>query len=203
MFYGYNYAVYKFESTGDGGNAGAIQKQLYFRQAVQSMVDQPAMISKFLKGYGVPTYGPVPVLPKNDLVDSFEQSNPYPYNPSHAKELLTSHGWKVVPNGVDTCQKPGSGPSDCGAGIAKGAQLELHHDLRQRHAVAAADHAGGAVGLELHRHQDSLVGNTFPTVISNYAPPCQSGTPCTAEEGWWGGGWVYAPDYFPTGETLF
>jgi peptide/nickel transport system substrate-binding protein len=76
VLYGFNYAVEKFESTGDNGNAGAIYKQLYVRQAMQSMVDQPSMISKFLKGYGVPTYGPVPVLPKNDLVDAFEQSNP-------------------------------------------------------------------------------------------------------------------------------
>ena len=121
VLYGFNYAVLKFLSTGDNGNAGAIYKQLYFRQAMQSMEDQPSMITKFLKGYGVPTYGPVPVLPKNDLVDAFEQSNPYPYNPSHAKSLLTSHGWKVVPNGIDTCEKPGTGPSNCGAGIPKGA----------------------------------------------------------------------------------
>ena len=203
VFYGFNYAVYKFESTGDGGNAGAIQKQLYFRQALQSMVDQPAMISKFLKGYGVPTYGPVPVLPKNDLVDSFEQSNPYPYNPSHAKSLLTSHGWKVVPNGVDTCAEGGLGPERLRCGHPEGRTAELHHDLRQRHAVAAADDAGGAVGVELHRHQDVAGGQHLPTVISNYAAPCQSGQPCTNEEGWWGGGWVYAPDYYPTGETLF
>jgi peptide/nickel transport system substrate-binding protein len=203
VFYGFNYAVYKFESTGDGGNAGAIQKQLYFRQALQSMVDQPAMISKFLKGYGVPTYGPVPVLPKNDLVDSFEQSNPYPYNPSHAKSLLTSHGWKVVPNGVDTCEKAGSGPSDCGAGIPKGAQLNFTMTYAsgtqwQQQIMQVEQSAWNSIGIKT-----SLVGNTFPTVISNYGAPCQSGQPCTNEEGWWGGGWVYAPDYFPTGETLF
>ena len=78
------------------------------------------MITKFLKGYGVPTYGPVPVLPKNNLVDSYEQSNPYPYNPSHAKSLLTSHGWKVVPNGIDTCQKPGTGPERVRRGHPQG-----------------------------------------------------------------------------------
>ena len=203
VLFGYNYAVDKFDSTGDGGNAGAIYKQLYFRQALQSMVDQPAMISKFLKGYGVPTYGPVPVLPKNNLVDAYEQSNPYPYNPSHAKSLLTSHGWKVVPNGIDTCQKPGTGPSDCGADIPKGAQLNFTMTYAsgtewQQQMMTVEQSAWNSIGIKT-----ALVSDTFPTVIKDYAGPCQTGSPCTVEEGWWGGGWVYSPDYYPSGETLF
>ena len=203
VLYGFNYAVLKFDSTGDNGNAGAIYKQLYVRQAMQSMVDQPAMISKFLKGYGVPTYGPVPVLPKNDLVDAFEQSNPYPYNPSHAKSLLTSHGWKVVPNGIDTCVKPGTGPSNCGAGIPQGAQLNFtivyaSGTQWQQQVITVEQSAWSSIGIKT-----ALVGNDFPTVIQDYAPPCMTGSPCTVEEGWWGGGWEYSPDYYPSGETLF
>ena len=30
--------------------------------------------------------------------------------------LLKANGWKVVPNGTDTCVQPGSGPGECGAG---------------------------------------------------------------------------------------
>ncbi len=203
VLFGFNYAVLKFESTGDNGNAGAIYKQLYVRQAMQSMVDQPTMISKFLKGYGVPTYGPVPVLPKNDLVDSFEQSNPYPYNPSHAKSLLTSHGWKVVANGTDTCEKAGSATGDCGAGVPKGAQLNFTMTYAsgtqwQQQVMQVEQSAWNSIGIKT-----SLVANTFPTVISNYAPPCATGQPCTVEEGWWGGGWEYSPDYYPSGEVLF
>jgi peptide/nickel transport system substrate-binding protein len=203
VLFGYNYAVDKFESTGDGGNAGAIYKQLYFRQALQSMVDQPAMISKFLKGYGVPTYGPVPVLPKNNLVDSYEQSNPYPYNPSKAKSLLTSHGWKVVPNGIDTCQKPGTSPSECGANIPKGAQLNFTMTYAsgtewQQQMMTVEQSAWNSIGIKT-----ALVSATFPTVIKSYAAPCETGSPCTVEEGWWGGGWEYSPDYYPSGETLF
>ena len=203
VLFGYNYAVDKFDSTGDNGNAGAIIKQLYFRQALQSMVDQPAMISKFLKGYGVPTYGPVPVLPKNNLVDAYEQSNPYPYSPSHAESLLTSHGWKVVPNGVDTCQKPGTSPSECGAAIPKGAQLNFTMTYAsgtqwQEQIMAVEQSAWNSIGIKT-----ALVSNTFPTVIQDYAAPCASGSPCTGEMGWWGGGWVYSPDYYPSGETLF
>ena len=51
-------------------------------------------------------------------------------------------------------------------------------------------------------HTD-LEGQAFTTVIQNYVPPCTSGSPCTLEAGWWGGGWEYSPNYYPTGETLF
>ncbi len=151
----------------------------------------------------MPTYGPVPVLPKNDLVDSYEQSNPYPYNPSHAKSLLKSHGWKVVANGIDTCEKPGTGPSECGAGIPKGAQLNFTMVYAsgtqwQQQVIDVEQSAWNAIGIKTQ-----VVGNTFPTVISSYAPPCMTGQPCTVEEGWWGGGWEYSPDYYPSGETLF
>ncbi|HEY1651390.1 MAG TPA: ABC transporter substrate-binding protein [Acidimicrobiales bacterium] len=203
VLYGFNYATLKFESTGDNGNAGAIFSQLYVRQALQSMVDQPAMITKYLKGYGVPTYGPVPVLPANNLVDSFEQSNPYPYSPSHAKSLLTSHGWKVVPGGTDTCVKPGTAPNECGAGISQGAPLSFTMAYAtgiewHTQVMNAEQSAWNSVGIHV-----SVTGNAFTTVIGDYVPPCVAGSPCTVEAGWWGGGWEYSPDYYPSGETLF
>lgn len=202
ILFGFNYAVLKYESTGDNGNAGAIYKQLYVRQAMQSVVNQPEMISKFLKGYGVPTYGPVPVLPHNDLVDKFEQSNPYPYSTSRAKSLLTSHGWKDV-SGVNTCEKAGSGKHQCGAGIPKGAKMNFTMVYPsgtewQKQVMEVEQSAWNSIGIKT-----ALVSNTFPTVIQDYAGPCQSGQPCTVEEGWWGGGWEYSPDYYPSGETLF
>ena len=58
-----DYIPYNFNSTGDGGVAGKIFSQLYFRQAVQMLVNQPALIRKVLKGFGVPTFGPVPLEP--------------------------------------------------------------------------------------------------------------------------------------------
>ena len=198
----FNYGVWKLKSTGDNGEAGPILSQLYVRQAMQSMVDQPAMIQKFLKGYGVPTYGPVPLLPKNNFIDKYEQSNPYPYNPAHAKALMTSHGWKTV-GGVDTCEKPGTGSGQCGAGIAKGAQANFSFvyasGTEWQKQVAQVEQAGWtSIGIKT-----SLTAETFPTVISGYAAPCQSGQPCTTELGWWGGGWEYTPDFYPSGEALF
>ena len=59
-----NYFPENFNSTlGAGGHAGAVFKQLYFRQALQELVDQTGVIATYFKGYGVPTYGPAPVYP--------------------------------------------------------------------------------------------------------------------------------------------
>ena len=55
-----------------------------------------------------------------------EKSNPYPYNLTKAKSLLTSHGWNVVPNGTTTCTSPGTGANQCGAGIPSGAKLDFN-----------------------------------------------------------------------------
>ena len=124
---GMNYAVYNFTNP----TVGPLFKQLYIRQAIQSTIDQPAYIQKALYGFGVPTYGPVPAfqgqLQFNGLPegDPAQQHNPYPYSISNAKKLLSSHGWKVVPGGVDTCQKPGTGANECGAGITKGEKLSF------------------------------------------------------------------------------
>jgi peptide/nickel transport system substrate-binding protein len=202
VLFGVNYAVLKFTSTGDHGAAGKIFSQRYVRQALQSLVDQPVIIKKLLKGYGVPTYGPVPVYPPNPFVDKYEQSNPYPYSVSTAKNLLTSHGWKVVSGGTDTCVRPGTASNECGAGIPKGAQMNFTlayptGTLWQQQTMQIEQSAWGSVGIHI-----TLAPGTFNEVVGNYAPPCKPNA-CTLEFGWWGGGWEYSPDYYPSGELLF
>ncbi|HMK99683.1 MAG TPA: ABC transporter substrate-binding protein [Acidimicrobiales bacterium] len=203
VLFGYNYAVLKLTSIGDNGAAGKIFSQLYFRQALQRLVDQPLYISKIAKGYAVPTYGPVPVLPANPYADTFEESNPLPYSVSAAETLLKDHGWKVVPNGTDTCTNAGSGTNQCGAGIPAGTPLSFTMPFSTGatlldDTIAAEDSSWKSAGINI-----SIEGQTFDTVVGNYAPPCTSSAPCTEELGWWGGGWEYSPDYEPTGELLF
>ncbi len=195
-----------FNSTGDTGNAGPIFKQLYFRQALQELVTQIAYINHIEKGYGVPTYGPVPVWPHNSFASKYEEKNPYPYSPSKAKRLLTSHGWKVVPNGVSTCKKPGTGPHNCGKGIKKGAKLQftLQYASGTKTLTNLMDAERGSwlsAGIKMN-----LSSATFNTIIGN-AVPChlKPGTTktCKWEMENWGGGWIYAPDYYPSGTELF
>jgi len=201
ILFGYNYAVLKLTSIGDNGAAGKIYSQLYFRQALQRLVDQPLYISRIAKGYAVPTYGPVPILPANPYSDSFEQSNPLPYSLTAAETLLKDHGWTIHASGTDVCTDAGSGSNQCGAGIPANTPLSFTMAYATNNTlvddtITAEDSSWKAAGINV-----SLEGQTFDTVVSNYAPPCTS--PCTLEMGWWGGGWEYSPDFLPTGELLF
>ncbi len=114
-----SYLYYNFRSTGDDGEAGAIFSQLYIRQAMQLLVDQPALIAKIDFGYAVPVTGPVPLQPSSPFADTAEQQPPYPYNPGRAKQLLAEHGWRVVPGGTTVCVSAAL----CGAGIKAGTKL--------------------------------------------------------------------------------
>ncbi len=195
-----NYFPYNFDSTGDNGNAGKIFSQLYFRQAFQDLVDQPLYIKKLYHNYGITTYGPVPVYPANNFASSFEKSNPYPYNPGKAKSLLESHGWKVVPGGTSTCTKPGTAADECGAGIPAGAQLAFVLQYASgititSNTMNAEKSSWAQAGINV-----TLTSASFNSVIGT-AVPCPSG--CAWQLQNWGAGWVFAPDYYPTGEAIF
>lgn len=190
-----NYFPMNFNSTGNGGQAGKIFQQLYFRQAFQMLVNQPLYIKQIYKGYGVPTYGPVPVCPPNKFTTSVETNNPYPYNVSKAKQLLTSHGWSVKPNGVTTC----TNASKCGvpAGTALNFSLQYVSGSTFEDQLMQAEKSSWAqAGIKVN-----MSTGTFNTVLGT-AVPC-SGSSCTWEYANWGGGWIFAPDFYPSGEVLF
>ncbi|MBV9101151.1 MAG: peptide ABC transporter substrate-binding protein [Candidatus Dormibacteraeota bacterium] len=181
--------------------SGPIFSQLYFRQAMQLLVDQSTYINKAYNGYSYPTYGPVPVRPTSSFVSSFEKSNPYPFNVNAAVALLQQHGWTVNPGGVDTCTSPGTAPNQCGQGIAAGAQASFH--LEYANGQASFDQMMTQFKTDFSKAgiQINLSSNTFNTVIGN-AIPCQAGKPCTWDMEFWGV-WVYSPDYYPTGDLLW
>ncbi|HTX01535.1 MAG TPA: ABC transporter substrate-binding protein, partial [Acidimicrobiales bacterium] len=178
--------------------------QLYIRQAMQMLVDQPLYVKQALDGYGTPTYGVIP----DDIPSSYESAsqasyNPYPYDPSMAVQLLRSHGWKIVPGGTDTCERPGTGSSDCGAGIAAGTPLAFkllyasgfqYLNVEMQAYKSAMDQAG---------MQLSLSEATVDDVLGN-ATPC---TPSQSDCGWqmlnWEFGYVLVPNYDPTGEQQY
>jgi peptide/nickel transport system substrate-binding protein len=104
---------------------------------------------------------------------------------------------------VGTCERPGPGPNQCGPGVAAGAQL----DFQMMYASGTPQ-----VALSMQQLQSSatkvgikvdLRGAPFNTVIGT-AIPCAAGKPdCNWEMGNWGAGWVFAPDFYPTGEQIF
>ena len=115
--YAVNYFPYNFNST----KSGAVFKQLYFRQAFQSLVDQAGVIDKLGKGYGLPTTGPVPLYPENSpLLSSFEKDKgTSAYSVSTATSLLQQHGWTVNKGGVTTCTSPGTGRASAAPGSSR------------------------------------------------------------------------------------
>jgi peptide/nickel transport system substrate-binding protein len=195
-----NYFPYNFDSTGDNGNAGKIFQQLYFRQAFQDLVDQPLYIKKLYHNYGINTYGPVPVYPANNFASSFEKSNPYPYDPTKAKSLLESHGWKVVPGGTSTCSKPGTAADECGAGIPAGAQLAFVLQYASGTTITANTMNAEKSSWSQAGINITLTSASFNSVVGT-AVPCPTG--CAWQLQNWGAGWVFAPDYYPTGESIF
>ena len=199
-----NYIPYNFNSTGDGGYAGLLFQQLYLRQAMQLLVDQPGLISQVAHGYGVPTYGPVPLLPANAFVTAAERANPYPYDPARARALLAAHGWRINPGGTDTCQRPGTASNQCGGAGARVIPRGTRLAFRLQYAAGS-----GPLAAEMTAEQASwsragiavtLSAAPYQTVQAT-AASCRSGCPWQLE--YWGDGWLFSPTVYPLGDLLF
>jgi peptide/nickel transport system substrate-binding protein len=104
---------------------GPLVSQLYIRQALQHLVDQPLYMSALFHGLGQYTYGPVPNLPGSPYVSPQVKTDPDPYSVTAARALLTAHGWTAGAGGYLACKRPGTGSSDCGAGIAAGKMMSF------------------------------------------------------------------------------
>jgi peptide/nickel transport system substrate-binding protein len=180
---------------------GPVNRQLYFRQALQYLVNQEGVISGPLHGYGFATVGPVPTYPANAyLSDKGKEGDPFPYDAAKAKELLTSHGWKIVPNGESTCEDP----AKCGDGVKEGQGLQFTLpyasgiDWITQTATQLQSNAS-QLGIKLN-----LEPKPFDQVTAIGGPNCvATHTSCNWDMAFWGGGWTFSPDYYPTGETLF
>ena len=198
LWYPWSISYYAVNFLSTTGNAPVI-RQLYFRQALAYLMNQAAVISGPLRGYGAVTVGPVPATPVTSFLSpQGEKGDPYPYNPGKARSLLASHGWTVRPDGVSTC----ANPRLCGPGIAKGQGLSFIFPYTTGLAWFALEMAqlkssAALVGIRLNlrpapfNEVGSLAGNCVITKAS-----------CDWDMADWGG-WGFGPDYLPTGEAAF
>ncbi len=201
--WGIDYSAMNFQSS--IGDHGAIFKQLYFRQALQYMMNQKAIISGPLRGYGALTVGPVAATPATKWLSSTGRAgDPYPYNPTKAKQLLTSHGWKVTPGGTSTCAKPGTAADECGAGVTAGSGLNFNFLYLSGTAWVQSEMTqlqsnSSSIGIKLN-----LVPKTLGDILSEVGGNCVVvKAPCNWDMANWGFGWSFSPDYLPTGDQLF
>lgn len=198
----YLYSINYFPLNLNNPKVGPIFRQPYIRQAIQLVNDQESVIKGPLKGYGVQTSGPVPLLP--DTYASTAEKKPLTFSVAQATQLLTNHGWKVPTNGsAATCQSPGSGPSQCGEGVSAGAKLNF--SLKYASGVKWIDQE--MAQLKSNASKAGIVLNlsegSFNEVVGQAVPCKPTEATCTWEMGNWGGGWVFVPNGLPTGELLF
>jgi len=197
-----NYFVINFTNP----KTGPLFKQLYIRQAMHRMVNQDSYIKNILKGYGKPTYGPVPTTGNPDYVSAAEKQDPYPFSATEAKNLLTSHGWTINPNGASTCTSPGTGSNQCGAGIAAGTKLEFKIQFASGTLIASQEMQAfksdaSQVGLQID------LAEAPPNDVFAISVPCDkaTGNGCNWDLVYWGGpGWTYGlTDTYPEQGQIF
>ena len=196
--YGITFAQPNFNNP----QVGFMVRQLYIRQALQYVMDQPGIIKAIFRGYGETTSGPAPNAPANPWTPAIQQQNggqgPYPFDIAKAKALLTSHGWAETGGGM-TCQDP----VRCGTGISKGQQLRLTYvyasgspSTSEMWQTYKSDASKAGIGV-------TVQAQAFNTIIGESLPCAPMGPKCNVQVFAYGG-WSYdGPGFEPTGEPLF
>ena len=181
---------------------GPLVKQLYIRKALNDVMDQPAQISAILhKTGGYVDYGPIPTVPKTPYMAPAQKKSPFDI--AAARKLLTSHGWKIPSGGAAKCVRPGTGASECGAGIVKGKTLtfSLVYVSGSGYLTATMENYksdASEAGIVLNLSQQP-----FNSIVGDIC-----GTPTCNSPGWqianWGAGfsWKFGSPY-PVGATMF
>lgn len=178
--------------------SGPIFAQKYVRQAMQQLIDQETISKVIWKGMAAPTCGPVPQEPG---AAGTTEGCAYSFNPDAARKLLEDHGWAINPDGVTTCEKPGTGAGQCGEGIEAGAEMRFTlisqsgftatHDM-----MAELKSQFGKLGivLEIQEVPDSVA---VSQVCKKDDPNCEWDLSFFGSEG----SWYYPP--FASGQRLF
>ena len=170
----WSYIAYNFkDTTGDFSN---IIDKLYVRQALAHLEDEQGYIKAFFNGAGSQAFGPVPSSPESPFSPSNALTNPYPFSTADAASILKANGWSVVPNGTDSCIKPGTGAGECGAGIPAGTKLEWNVYYGTDPAVLGEQTQDWASEAKTVGITMNLASSTFNYMIANYDNPASPKT---------------------------
>lgn len=184
--------------------AGPILSQLYVRQAMEDLINRPQIVSSIYHGYADPANGPIPIHGFGQWVSPLEKrGGPYPYDPAKAVSLLKSHGWKVNPNGVSTCESPGAGASECGAGILRGQALSLQLLYSSGSTTSNDEFAAIASSEEQAGIKLGLKPEPFNTLVSTVGV-CNASSHPASTCGWQLVYYGYEPySLYPAGDGIF
>lgn len=165
---------------------GAAFRDLKVRQAIQMAIDGQAYIRLVGNGYGVPTWSPVPPLPRVNIYLPNELPKPYPFDPRAGRRLLEQDGWRDIGGVMEKhgvrLSFPFLYPSGSQA-ITNFVTL-LKGDLAEE-------------GIQITPVAEPL-GEIMATA-NDMASPANASRWVMA----WPGAWAYQPDYYPTGGGLF
>jgi peptide/nickel transport system substrate-binding protein len=152
----------------------------YVRQALEMGINQAAIIKHFYHGLGVPAYDQVPSEPPT----VFDVSNvpALTYNPAAAKNLLTSHGWRLA-NGVMTN----------GSIKLQFTMLYPSGSTTTQNIAEYLANTWAQIGVKVN-----LVPESGSTI---FAESTQSQATKWAMADF--GGWIYGPDFYPTGGEFY
>ena len=158
--------------------------QLYVRQALQMGMDNAGISKDIYKGYAIPLFGPIPSVPKTTFLDTtLAAKPPYSFNIAKGKQLLESHGWKMV-NGIMTK----------GSQKLKLTMMYVSGSTSSTDAAEVMKEDLGTMGVSVTLKPVPF--STFLTITSN-----------KKDSSWQlavGSGWDYnGPGFYPTGGQLF
>jgi peptide/nickel transport system substrate-binding protein len=165
----------------------------YFREAMQTAENQAFVITHVDNGYAIQTFSAIPTYPKNSLNQGVV--NPYPYSASEGKALMRAHGWNtsVFP---DTCAAANCGTAQFPIPTGAKASISL--------LVPSGD---PAVTQQTNDEDTFIKDGSGIQVVPVFEPATSVQGACFGGSATWQlcgyGGWIYAPDYYPSGEVLF
>jgi peptide/nickel transport system substrate-binding protein len=182
---------------------GPLYRQTYIRQAMQRLINERQLESAVLDGYGITDNGPIPNGPSTQYVDATVKAAPLGYSLAAAKSLLRSHGWRQGAGGVAMCERPGVGGGECGAGIKAGTPLQF--TMVYAAGVATISQEAQALKSSFSQAGINLTLTQEPAAqVYAAAVPCTSHqSDCSWGMAYWGNGWEFSPDNYPSGEVAF
>jgi peptide/nickel transport system substrate-binding protein len=193
----YGWSITYLQLNFNNPKTGVLFKQPYLRQAMQMLIDQPTISKVIWSDMATPTCGPVP--PKPGTVDA--TGCVYKFDPAAAKQTLASHGWKVTPDGQTICQTPGTGPTQCGDGVAAGQALTF--TVTSQTGFTATTKMFAEIKSQMAKLGITLNIKEVPDSVA-VTPACKpSQATCSWDMSFFGsqGSWYYPA--FASGERLF